>query len=386
MIFRTIIAFMLLLSLTIQARTQDLDLPENLPPIEVTTSEGVSDGVVYVSTIQRGAPREDEPVYGQYLLVLDNEGKILEFQEVRRNFNFGRMPDGNRYYYNFERDGPGRGASSDGAYRILDRSFNILQEYRIFGEQLPTQAHEFLPLSNGNVLMLSQPLIVRNLTAFGGHERALVSEAVIQEINSDGNVVFAWRSWDHVLFTDTARFEELQISPPEAVSYMHVNALAVDLDGNIILSARRFNELIKINRTNGEIMWRMGGVNSRNNDFTFIDDPYDGFSGQHHVQVLSNGNILLFDNHTNDPTVGSRAVEYAIDEENRTATLVWSYESGRFAPAMGSVQRLDNGNTLIGWGTAPRPNVTEVTMEGNIVYELNLPESQITYRAYRFED
>lgn len=363
-----------------------IELPEDFPVIEVIASEGVSDGVLYFSTIQRGAPREDVAVSGQYLIVIDNDGQVVDYQSVGRTFNFGRLPDGNRYYFDYERNGPGRGASSDGVYRILDREFNVIREYRVFGEQLPTQAHEFVPLGNGHVLMLSQPIIVRNLSAFGGDSDALVSEAVIQELDAEGHVMWAWRSWDHVRLTDTTSIEELQRMPPSPVSYMHVNAITVDLDGHIIISARRFDELIKINRRNGDIMWRMGGENSAYNEFTFINDPRNGFSGQHHVQVLDNGNLLLFDNHTEDALSGSRAVEYEIDEENRTATLVWSYESDRFASAMGSVQRLENGNTLIGWGTAQGANITEVTPDGEVVLTVTLPDSQVTYRAYRFAD
>jgi hypothetical protein len=84
----------------------------------------------------------------------------------------------------------------------------------------------------------------------------------------------------------------------------------------------------------------------------------------------------------------SRAAEYEIDEENLTATLVWSFSDrlGRYTGSLGSAQRLANGNTLIGWGSAPPTgaSVTEVTPTGEIVFALSLPPSEISYRAYRF--
>lgn len=319
-------------------------------------------------------------------MVLDNDGNPVFRKQVERTFNFGLAPNGLRYYYHFSEVGLGRGSAQNGIYRMLDLSGEIVREYTAQGD-LPTQGHEFVPLDNGHVLMLSQPVHVRDLTEYGGHPEALVAEVVVQELDEDNNIVFEWNSWEHVELTDTTLIEELQYEPPDPVSYMHVNAMTVDLDGNLILSARRFDELIKIDRETGGIIWRMGGTGSHNKEFTFINDPNFGFSGQHHIQVLENGNFLLFDNGSLHPDRVSRAVEYEVDEGNRTATLVWSYSDGRFAGAMGSVQRLPNGNTLIGWGSAPStgPNVTEVTPDREVVFALSLHESQMSYRAYRFD-
>jgi hypothetical protein len=74
-----------------------------------------------------------------------------------------------------------------------------------------------------------------------------------------------------------------------------------------------------------------------------------------------------------------------LDEQNKTAELVWQF---RNAPnnhgfAMGYVQRLDNGNTLIGWGTS-NPTVTEVRPDGSKALELTLPSGIYSYRAFRF--
>lgn len=44
---------------------------------------------------------------------------------------------------------------------------------------------------------------------------------------------------------------------------------------------------------------------------------------------------------------------------------------------------MDNGNTIIGWGTGS-PAVTEVTKQGSKVYELYLPDGVVNYRAFKF--
>ena len=377
---KLIILFILFASISIHAQ-------DDLPIITIDTVNNPSDGYIYIATLRRNL-EEPNPA-PRHLLVLDNEGNFVYQEPIGRVFNFGRASNGLRYYFAFTENGAGRGASNNGIWRMVDDEGYIIREYTIQGE-FPTQSHEFLYMDNGHVMLLSQPLITTDLSEYGGDSEALVSEAVIQELDENDNIVWEWRSWEHFAYDDTVNLDELTNTPPDAVSYSHVNAFTVDLDENIILSARRFNEIIKIDYETGDIIWRMGGQGSRNNQFTFIDDPYAGFVAQHHVQVLENGNILLFDNGNNAQNHPARAVEYEVDEENLTATLVWSFTDpdGRSAGAMGSVQRLENGNTIIGWGSAsPRgSNITEVTADGEIALELSLPPELIAYRVYKFDE
>jgi len=64
---------------------------------------------------------------------------------------------------------------------------------------------------------------------------------------------------------------------------------------------------------------------------------------------------------------------------------VWQFRNtpDQFSLAMGYVQRLPNGNTLIGWGDSS-PAVTEVTSDGKKVFEMALPDQVVSYRAYRY--
>jgi len=139
---------------------------------------------------------------------------------------------------------------------------------------------------------------------------------------------------------------------------------------------------LKVNRQNGDIMWHMGGPL---NQFTFINDPMNGFKMQHDVRRLDNGNISLFDNGvTHEPPI-SRAVEYIINENNKTAELIWEYThpDNILGLAMGSVQRLTNGNTLINWGTINDRGalITEVNYEKDIVLEIQYPYTHRNYKV-----
>ena len=65
-----------------------------------------------------------------------------------------------------------------------------------------------------------------------------------------------------------------------------------------------------------------------------------GFSGQHDVQVLPNGHLLLLDDQLHLVPRPARAIEYALDPAARVASFVWEYrpEPPIISPIMGSVQ------------------------------------------------
>ncbi len=363
------------------------DLPDDFPMIEVFSTDEVANGYIYLSNF-RG--RDVESEFGHYLMILDNAGTPVFYQPTRptRGFNFGRNPDGTLYYFQLLENGiDNSGFAINGVYRILDEEGNLLREVHTQNGLTNTAPHEFYQRENGNIFLLSHDVRILNMTRYGGHPEAIVVGLIIQEIDPQNQVIWEWASWGKLAMTDVVSDEFLQAEPPSAVAVVHGNGMTLDANGDIILSARVLDELIKINYETGDILWRMGGSISKQNQFTFINDPYFGFSGQHHPHILPNGNLLLFDNgnfREGDNRI-SRVVEYELDEANKTATLVWSYTDGRFTPTMGSVQRLDNGNTLIGWGsTTGLPNITEVNPDGEVVFSLNFPDGQFTYRAYRF--
>ena len=67
----------------------------------------------------------------------------------------------------------------------------------------------------------------------------------------------------------------------------------------------------------------------------------------------------------------SRIVEYKLDEEAKTATLVWSYERpGHHNINQGGAIRLPSGNTLIAWGNGTPHIITEVDPQGEIVFDI----------------
>ena len=171
------------------------------------------------------------------------------------------------------------------------------------------------------------------------------------------------------------------------VDWTHANAITIDpWDNNYLVSLRCFCQILKISRTTGDVIWRLGGVSS---DFTFVGEnptnsPYY-FIGQHNIHGMANGNIMFFDNGSlqgQGSLTGrtySRAVQYQLDETNMTATLVWQYVHSPYVltPTEGIVKRFANGNTYVGWVSAAQqgtgPVLTEVNASNQVMFELSAP-------------
>jgi hypothetical protein len=231
---------------------------------------------------------------------------------------------------------------------------------------------------------------VTDLTAIGGAADASLAGHQLLRLHPDGSTEFEWNAWDHLSLDEW-------IEPPipgmiEPPDFDHPNSLDLDRDGHYIVSMRHLGQVLKLDAQTGAIIWRLGGTN---NEFTFVNDPFDGFSAQHSARVLPNGNLLVFDNGTRHAPPQSRALEYALDVAAKTATLVWAYRhpDGIYTPFTGSVQRLSSGNTLIGYAWAGR--ATEATPDGQVAWEAAVTTDgtpTMLYRLlrvpslYRYED
>lgn len=133
-------------------------------------------------------------------------------------------------------------------------------------------------------------------------------------------------------------------------------------------------------------MWTFASqLSALASDFTIASDPLNGFSAQHCVRVIDNGHLILFDNGTSHSTVASRAVEYQLDLGAHTATMVWQYHHTPeiYTQFTGSVQRLQNGNTFIGWPWIPTVLASEVTSSGTTAWE-GSPVTPVQQLPYRF--
>ena len=347
----------------------DEDLPEDFPTLTINTYNNPTDGYLFIS------PYNTNGLFS-YLIIADNHGiPIYYTKHASYIYGFTLQPNGLLTYFDY----PTR------RFYAMDASYAIVDTYKV-GNGYLTDVHELQILPNGHALLMAndpQPMRMDTIVA-GGDSSAIVVGLIIQELDSDKNVVFQWRSWDHFSIFDVT--EDIGLDWLY-IDYVHGNAIELDSDGNLLISCRNMDEITKINRQTGKIIWRLGGEKAKNKDFQFINDPVT-FSHQHDIRRLPNGNITFIDNGNLHSPQFSRAVEYQLDEENYIANLVWdfSYEPTEYSWAMGNTQRLSNNNTIIGWGI-PSDDlraITEVKEDGTVAFELSLPNTMANYRAFRF--
>lgn len=212
-----------------------------------------------------------------------------------------------------------------------------------------------------------------------GNPDAIVAGHQLLRYAPDGRLDFFFDAWDHLEVADW----EVAVPAPEdcgTCDFDHPNALDLDADGHYVVSFRTLNEITGIDANTGAIRWRLGGANDQ---FSYVDDPLGGFSGQHAARAVGDGHVLLFDNGPNhDPTL-SRGVEYALDHDAGTATLVWEYrpEPSLYSAFQCYVQRLDDGNTLVGFSAQAEVHVADP--DGNAVWKGTVEAPDGNGRFYR---
>ena len=207
--------------------------------------------------------------------------------------------------------------------------------------------------------------------------------------------IWTWNTFDYFNMSDYDSLGGIWFEAYNTgrFDWTHANAIWFDEDDSAIyLSSRHLNRITKIAYPSGDVLWNLGYELGSGD----IDCGQDiGFSFQHSLQKLDNGNILIFDNGNlsreflDQETKTSRSIEIEIDENNNgcQASIGWEYilPEELYGYLSGNTQKLDNGNylstTIGGGGTSLEVNQNGSSMwQAN--YNLSLPDG-LVYRAMK---
>ena len=177
--------------------------------------------------------------------------------------------------------------------------------------------------------------------------------------------------------------------------WMHSNAFHFDEEESVIyVSHRHLSRISKIAYPSGEVIWNMGMEEQYNTGSDNICTDL-GFSFQHHIQMLDNGDLLFFDNGNlsdmllgdSNPTTRIRKIRVIDDSYCET---IWQYDlpQNLHGMGMGSVQLLDNGNySIYTFGSGldqGECSILEVTPDGEMVWKATSEDpSAAWYRSYQ---
>jgi hypothetical protein len=254
--------------------------------------------------------------------------------------------------------------------------------------------HDLIELANGNFMTLAYTF---GDADYEGEGTLRIAGDAIVEFNPDGEVVWAWDSFDHL---DTQRRRDGFYSPQtiydpvtdqEAYDWTHANGIVYDaVSDTVYISYRHQDWIVAIDHATGDVRWRLGDEG----DFELIGDEY-WFFHQHSPQWQADGSLLLYDNAVGNPErpdsqAHSRAIRYELDYDAMTATKVWADDDPSFiSPLGGDVERMVNGSILrldsivVEDGSLPAARLRELdpTRTPNVVWSLQAPPQRFSYRA-----
>ncbi len=271
---------------------------------------------------------------------------------------------------------------------------------------LYTFHHDVTPLPNGHWLVLANTAIALSTTTtppLTNSAPTTVLGDVIVDLDQNMNPVWAWNEFNHL---DPNRH------PYMFPDWTHTNAILYSQDdGNLLVSMRHQNWVVKVNYANGagngSILWHLG----EGGDFTLAGgtDPTDWQYAQHYpsyfsanttgvfsLGVMDNGDDRIFPSGVTCGTMGEPACLYTtipvwqIDEGAKTATLTFHQilPTNLYNFFGGNTEQLLNGNVeydLCGVGAAGAgSDVFEVTQENSpqTVWHMHVTGTNL-YRAFR---
>ena len=258
--------------------------------------------------------------------------------------------------------------------------------------------HDVLELPNGDLLICVGK---RNAYINLDGEKVLSdSDFIIQYSRKTSKIV---REWDIAKHLDVSRTDVSFLRPGD---WLHMNGLAFDSKDNSIIISGRNQGLSKVS-VNDELKWILSpkknwgksgregegldtrpflltAVNSNNRAYNKAvqdgDKSLDDFDfswGPHAPKILPNGNLLIFDNgfyrNYNNENNYSRAVEYEINEQERTVKQVWQYgkerETELYSAIVSDVDYLENTKNILFTSGFVTPQVNHSAKIVEVDYE-----------------
>lgn len=245
---------------------------------------------------------------------------------------------------------------------------------------LDVDIHEFHITQDDTAVFIAYAITPADLRDAGGLENGWIWDGIFVEVDIETNeVLFEWRASEHFSFTEVERDREGNgDSEDQPWDFFHINSVDKDEKGNFLVSSRYMNCLTYIDGRTGDIIWKLGGKHN-----SFIDlskGAATNISWQHHARFqndYSTSNtraITIFDNSSRGqgaPENPSRGLFIDIDETKMTVSVRQQYWNPLpiSSQSQGSVQVLDNGNVLVGYGY--NAAYTEFAPDGEVLCEVH---------------
>ena len=336
-----------------------------VPTLNVLKRSTPSAGSLFVTTLT--GPGQRGPI------IFDDRGQVVWFKRTKNvAINFRRQIYKGRPVLTWWEGKISTIGTGEGEGVIVGADYKEIARVRA-GNGFAADVHEFLITPENTALITIYNPNTIDLTSIGGPAAHPTLDSIVQEVDiATGKVLFEWRSLDHVPIADSWS----PILNP--FDYFHINSIDVDLDGNLLVSARNTWGVYKLDRKTGAVIWQLG---TKSTDFQL--GPGVQFMYQHDARAHPDGTITLYDDGPGNASHQSRAIRIGLSMADRRAVLLQEFlhPNPITAVAMGNAQFLPNGNVVVGWGTAPF--VTEFGPLGDVRFDATFDGGAWNYRAFR---
>ena len=338
------------------------EIPTSFPKYEIK-GKSKYEGDYYISIL-------DEKNKG-YLMKISNKGKILFYKKTNSESDCFRkiLTDDNQTRYVYMNN------YGDKLRRKELRELVVLNEkykqinkinFEYNGIQ-DIDEHDYIYI-NDNHYIIATNSYNKSIPYNEKINTSMVKTSVIKEIEK-GKVKWVFDSSEYPEFYDYyTPINEYKDNPNNILDYMHFNSFFIDpKDGNLLVSFRHINSVVKLDRKTGKPIWILGGKGDQ-----FGMDETIKFERQHSVSIEKDGTILLYDNGVDGRQ--SRIVEIKIDEQNKKILKYKKYELDQvWTRSWGYVREIDKkrGIYLIDYGTGGnplRPNIEERNLKNGKVH------------------
>jgi hypothetical protein len=308
----------------------------------------------------------------QGLMMLDRQGRLVWFAPSGDpRFNLDVQSYAGKPVLTWWQ-GSVSNAHGNGVGEVGDDAYHPIQVIRA-GHGLQTDLHDLQLTARGTALITTYETTTTDLSSIGGSSKGQVFIGHVQEVDlTTGRVLLDWNSLDHVGIG-----ESLQPAPHtgQGYDYFHLNSVAEMDDGHLLISARNTCTLYKVDRSTGQILWRLGGARS---DFSVSSAAR--FWWQHDARPHGSSVISVFDNAGPDKAKQSRGVVLSIKRKRVELTRAFLHPAGFIAGTLGNVQLLRDGGAFVGWGS--QSYFSQYAPDGTLILDGQLPVGVRSYRAY----
>ncbi len=369
-------------------------LPADFPPINVTRHPAAgapSPGWYLTGNLS------SQPTVSSYAMILDTNATPVWYKRIEPLRAIDVKPFAKNTVAYMPASAGGFGSDPNGAYNVFNLETNqVTQQIRTVG--VPTDLHDLQTLPNGNRLLLSYPIKHGvDLTGLPGAPGAGANETIadceVQEVTPQGQLVWKWDATDHVDPVTESTNPGITMSAGTTIyDVFHCNALDPIPGGDVLLSMRHLNAVLRIRHSDHKVLWKLGGKPTSKDGAQLITvQNYSGGSinGQHDARFLPNGHVTVFDNQAFN-FAAARGVEFALNLTTSTAEPVFEFVSpgNKPAAATGSFRRYGDGHSVIGWGFQAIGSSTdmlfsEVNAAGQDLIDVSFGTGDPSYRVVK---